>query len=313
MDEERKVPSSLVEAMSEFAAERIIDTYKQLPGGSSMEEYEFKRLKERCKDILCEAQTVDEIKSSIDRMVRKFEDLNQNEIETLYKSSSELRRQVRLLSERSFEELREEIGHVYTTRILEPIEKIQQIENEFVNKYGDLYEANSLDIDDHRSPFTVAGEPVQISQTEGKSSFDLGDEESPFTTVEEPVQTSQAEVKSPFDWDDDKSPFVDVEEPIQTSQADYSYKEAEPKIIEKDGKSYAVTKEAVYNEQNQLIEPGEIRTIGATKEESMKQGHVVIKNGTYNMILTLEEYAEVVIAKNKEKTTQHQKDSEINM
>lgn len=88
----------------------------------------------------------------------------------------------------------------------------------------------------------------------------------------------------------------------------------EPKIIERDGKQYVVTQEAVYGENGELITPGELRTIGASTPEELKKGHVVLNKGTYNIFLTLDEYAEMLKTLDFNKNNTHKReDNEVNM
>lgn len=68
-------------------------------------------------------------------------------------------------------------------------------------------------------------------------------------------------------------------------------KNGDLRIIERDGQKYVITKDAVYDEQGQLVEPGEIRTIEAMDP---KTGYVVLpdESGTFNRVLTPEQFLE---------------------
>lgn len=106
---------------------------------------------------------------------------------------------------------------------------------------------------------------------------------------------------------------ISTEDAFENPFEDEKNEEQDSRIIERDGQKYIVTKDAVYDEQNQLVEPGELRTIGASEKENIEQGHVVINKGTYNMVLTLDEYAEFLKSKDKERITNHEKESELNI
>lgn len=82
-------------------------------------------------------------------------------------------------------------------------------------------------------------------------------------------------------------------------------KDEEPQVIERDGCKYVVSKEAVYGDNGELITPGELRTLGACSPEELKKGHVVLNQGTYNMVLTLDEYTEMIRAIDVSHTKPH--------
>lgn len=80
------------------------------------------------------------------------------------------------------------------------------------------------------------------------------------------------------------------------------------RIVEKDGQKYAVTKEAEYDEYGHLIVSGEIRTLEACNPKKLQKGFVSLNQGTYNMVLTLDEYKEMVIAMDHQQKHSHNRE-----
>ncbi len=261
-------------AMIDYATENLVGTFSRLPGGSGMSEKQYEKFKEQCKDTLEETKTFEEMQQVINGIIQKIEVLVEN---------ADVK-----------------MGHWRETE-----QEIEKLRHEFDERFSAIKELE--DQRDVRIQNIVQGFKDKL---EGKEEEVNPFEEEPFLEIE----TSSIEQLENFENDEilEANPFEESVQEESSLDEEKSEKE-KAKIIERDGQKYIVTKDAVYDEQNQLVEPGELRTIGAAEKENMEQGHVVINKGTYNMVLTLDEYAEFIKTKDRTRDTEHKKDTEINM
>ena len=70
----------------------------------------------------------------------------------------------------------------------------------------------------------------------------------------------------------------------------------EPQIIERDGKKYVIVRDTKYDENGNLLAQGELRTLDACNPAKLQQGFVSLNKGTYNVVLTPDEYKDVILA-----------------
>lgn len=262
-------------AMIDYATENLVSTLSVLPGGNAISEKQYEKFKEQCKDTLGQAKTFEEMQQLINGMIQKIE---------IVVGNADVKMDHWQETEQRISDLKYEFNEKFSA--IKDLEEqrdksVKNISENFINNINGAVEQNPFDEFSEETYSTSLDSKIEISEDNIES-------------------INQAEFDNPFEDEID----LTEEKPLDDKETEKD----DTRIIEREGQKYIVAKEAVYDEQNQLVEPGELRTLGACSKENMKQGHVVINKGTYNMVLTLDEFVRL---NEREKDTQHNREDEL--
>lgn len=272
------------QAMVEHATEELMGLLRELPGGNTLTDKQIEALGENCVDRLNEAKTFEEMQERVNAYLREIQTIAENaDVRNVHWRETEAR----------IEEVQAQLGNKFDV-VIEMLgqanARVEMIMQEAIGKMDDIIEGKT-------SPF----EHSQIQQEEpqidpevmealaGMPSIDL-DGESPFDFEDDTMESIASNTEA-------QSRDVETMESvashnIETQSLDEQTMEAvAPRVVERDGQKYVVTKEAEYDDQGKLIQPGEIRTMEAI---ASKTGYVVLPDvsGTFNRVLTPEQFIE---------------------
>lgn len=274
------------QAMIEYATEELMSLLRELPGGNSLSDKKIEELSDKCAGELGESKTFEEMQERVNKYLNAIQTIAENaDVSKAHWKETEARLdEVKAQFDEKFNgviELIEQTNARVEVSMQEAAERIESIMNGG-QTYSD-HEVNPFGEPELAPEIMEALANAPIVDLDDKSPFDFAD----TPQVQEETMDSIAQNNSV------QIPDIETMENIAPHEVE---EPNEPQIIERDGKKYVITKDAEYDEAGQLVAQGELRTLGACNPEEMQKGQVVINNGTFNMILTLDEYKEMVLA-----------------